>query len=68
MFTFDKMDEKQMALDWNCLLGKLQIFGGFIGLCRVGAMYCMKLLDKKLTRPGPEISVHSGVTLSVFFV
>ena len=57
-----------MALDWNCLLGKLQIFGGFIGLCRVGAMYCMKLLDKKLTRPGPEISVHSGVTLSVFFV
>ena len=25
----------------------------------------MELLDKKLTRPGPEISVHPGVT---FFV
>ena len=27
----------------------------------------MELLDKKLTGPGPEISVHPGVTFIVFF-
>ena len=28
----------------------------------------MELLDKKLTGPGPEISVHAGVTLFDFFL
>ena len=28
----------------------------------------MKLLDKELTGPGPEISVHPGVTLFLFFL
>ena len=27
----------------------------------------MELLDKKLTAPGPEISVHPGVTFILFF-
>ena len=27
----------------------------------------MEFLDKKLTGPGPEISVHPGVTFIVFF-
>ena len=27
----------------------------------------MELLDKKLTGPGPEISVHPDVTLFLFF-
>ena len=27
----------------------------------------MELLDEKLTGPGPEISVHSGVTFILFF-
>ena len=27
----------------------------------------MELLDKKLTGPGPEISVHPGVTFFLFF-
>ena len=28
----------------------------------------MELLDKKLTGPGPDLSVHPGVTLFAFFV
>ena len=28
----------------------------------------MELLDKKLTGPGPEISVHPGATLFDFFL
>ena len=44
-------------------------FSRFIGLCRVSVMYYMELLDKKLTGPGPEISVYPGVTLflSIFY-
>ena len=38
----------------------LTIFSGFIGLCRVSIMQYMELLDKKLTGPGPEMSVHLG--------
>ena len=39
-----------------------------IGLCRVSIMQSMDFLDKKLTGPGPEISVDPGVTLFLFFV
>ena len=47
----------------------LTTFSRFIGLCRVSVMLCIELLDKKLTVPGPEISVHPGVTLILpFFV
>ena len=45
----------------------LTIFSGFIGLCRVSIMQYMELLDKKLAGPGPEMSVHPGVTLILFF-
>ena len=45
----------------------LTTFSRFIGLCRVSVMQYMELLDKKLTGPGPEISVHPGVTHSAFF-
>ena len=30
-------------------------------------MYYMELLNKKLAGPGPEMSVHPGVTLILFF-
>ena len=48
----------------------LTIFSAFIGLCRVSIMQYMELVDKKLTGPGPEVSVYPGVTffLSFFFV
>ena len=45
----------------------LTIFNGFIGLCRVSIMQYMELLDKKLTGPGPEMSVHPGVIFILFF-
>ena len=38
----------------------------FIGLCRV-SLACMVLMDKNLREPGPEKSVHPGVTLSFLF-
>ena len=44
---------------------------GFIGSCRINILQYisgMELLDKKLAGPGPEISVHPGVTMVVFFV
>ena len=43
---------------------------GFIGSCRINILQYisgMELLDKKLAGPGPEISVHPGVTMVVFF-
>ena len=45
----------------------LTTFSRFIGLCRVSVMQYMELLDKKLTGPGPEISVHPDVTLILHF-
>ena len=45
----------------------LATFNSFIGLCRVSLIEYMELLDKKLTGPGPDISVHLGVTLSFSF-
>ena len=44
----------------------LTIFSDFTGLCRVSIMQYMKLLDKKRTGPGLEISVHPGVTFFLF--
>ena len=44
----------------------LMTFNRFIGLCRV-SLVRMVLMDKKLTQPGPEMSVHPGVTLSFLF-
>ena len=46
----------------------LATFNSFIGLFRVSLIEYMELLDKKLTGPGPDISVHLGVTLSFFFL
>ena len=37
----------------------LTTFSRFIGLCRV-SLICIVLIDKKLTEPGPETSVHSS--------
>ena len=45
----------------------LATFNSFIGLCRVSLIEYMELLDKKLTGPGPDISVHLGATLSFSF-
>ena len=44
----------------------LTTFSRFIGLCRV-ILVCMVFMDKKLTEPGPETSVHPSVTLSFLF-
>ena len=44
----------------------LTTFSRFIGLCRV-SLICIVLIYKKLTEPGPETSVHPGVTLSFLF-
>ena len=54
-------------LDAQEKLFVLTTFSGVIGLCRVSIMQYMELLDKKLTGPGPEISVYAGVTLFLSF-
>ena len=56
-----------VKLDPQEKLFVLTIFSGFIGLCRVSIMQYMELLDKKLTGPGPEMSVHPGVTFILCF-
>ena len=43
------------TLDAEAKLFVLTTFNGFIELCRVSIMEYMELLDKKLTRPRPEI-------------
>ena len=43
----------------------LMTFSGFIGLCRISTPYHMELLNKKLTGPGPEITLDPSV--AVFF-
>ena len=57
---------RDIKLDAQEKLFVLTTFSRFIGLCRVSVMYYMKRLDKKLTGPGPEISVHLDVTLFSF--
>ena len=60
---------RDVKLDAQEKLFVLTTFSRFIGLSSV--MQYMELLDKKLTRTGPEILVHPGVTLlsfSFFFV
>ena len=60
---------KRCNIDAQEKLFVLTTFSRFIGLCRVCVMQYMELSDKKLIRPGPsKISVHSGVTLFMFFV
>ena len=56
-----------VKLDPQEKLFVLTIFSGFIGLCRVSIMQYMELLDKKLTGPGPEMSVQPGATFILFF-
>ena len=60
---------KRCKIDAQEKLFVLTTFSRFIGLCRVCVMQYMELSDKKLTKPRPsKISVHSGVTLFMFFV
>ena len=58
---------RYVKLDAQEKLFVLTTFIRFIGLCRVSVMQYMELLDKKLTGPGPGISVHPGVTLFLSF-
>ena len=59
--------ERDVKLNAQEKLLAVTTFSRFIGLCRISVMYYMELLDKKLTGPGPEISVHPGVTLFLSF-
>ena len=54
---------RDVKLDAQEKLFVLTTFSRFIGLCRVSLMLYMEFLHKKLTGPGPEISVHPCVTL-----
>ena len=54
-------------LDAEEKLFVLTTFSRFTRLCRISIMYYMELLDKKLSGPGSEISVHPGVTLFLSF-
>ena len=57
-FMFVYHLESDVKLDAQEKLFLQTTFSGFIGLCR---------LDKNLTGPGPEISIHLGVTLFLSF-
>ena len=58
---------KRYKLDAQEKLFVLTTFSRFIGLCRVSVMWYMELLDKRLTEPGPEMTIHPGVTLFLSF-
>ena len=57
----------KIKLDAEEKLFVLTTFSRFIGLSKVGVMQYKELLNKKLTGPGPEISVHPSVTLFLSF-